>query len=225
MISKNNKGPLQKLKRDIKAFIFDLDGVLTDTAEYHYLAWKRMADEEGLTFNRKDNEQLRGVSRRASLELILQGQLLSEEKMQDLMDRKNRYYRDYINRISEKDLLPGALEILEELRSRNYKLALASASKNAPRVIELLGIAPFFDVIADGNSVKKTKPAPDLFLYTAAKLAVEPMCCLVVEDAEAGITAARAAGMTTIGIGPAERVGAADYIYPAVADIKLDEII
>ncbi len=225
MISKNNKGPLQKLKKDIKAFIFDLDGVLTDTAEYHYRAWKRMADEEGLSFNRKFNEQLRGVSRRASLELILQGQLLSEEKMQELMDRKNRYYRDYINHISEKDLLPGALEILEDLRSRHYKLALASASKNAPRVIELLGIATLFDVIADGNSVKKTKPAPDLFLYTAEKLAVEPPYCLVVEDAEAGIAAAIAAGMVTIGIGPAERVGAADYIYPAVADIKLEEII
>ncbi len=209
----------------IKAFIFDLDGVLTDTAEYHYLAWKRMAEEEGLSFNRQDNEKLRGVSRRASLELVLKGRVLPEEKMQELMDRKNGYYRDYIKTISKQDLLPGAEELLTELKTRGYRLALASASKNAPLVVDLLGIEPFFDVIAHGGSVEKTKPAPDLFLYTAAKLGLEPRYCVVVEDAEAGIEAAKAAGMATIGIGPPERVGAANLFFSSVADIKPEEIL
>lgn len=215
--------PAREIKK-IKAYIFDLDGVLTDTAEYHFKAWKRMADEEGIPFTREDNERLRGVSRRASLELILKGRELPEDKMQELMDRKNSYYRESIKSISEKDLLPGALPLLRELRAKQFRLALASASKNAPQVVEGLGIASCFDVIADGSSVEKTKPAPDLFLYTAKELNVAPEFCIVIEDAEAGIEAAQAAGMATIGIGPPERVGAADYIYPSVACINLKDI-
>jgi len=209
----------------IEAFIFDLDGVLTDTAEYHFLAWKRLADEEGLSFSRDDNEKLRGVSRRASLDLILKGQNVPEEKIQEMMERKNGYYRTYLETVSEKDLLPGAVELLDYLKERGYRLALASASKNAPTVISKLGIAGYFEVIADGNSVEKTKPAPDLFLYAAEQLKLEPQVCLVVEDAEAGIAAARAAGMHTIGIGPVERVGAADFVYPSVSEIKVEDII
>lgn len=210
---------------NLKAFIFDLDGVITDTAEYHYLAWKRLADEENIPFSREENEKLRGVSRRASLELILKNRRLSEEKIQEMMDRKNGYYRTYLENISTKDLLPGALSLLRKLQSSQIRLALASASKNARQVVERLGIAPYFEVIADGNSVRKTKPAPDLFLYTAEKLKLPPEACLVVEDAQAGIAAARAAGMATIGIGPAERVGSADYVYPSVAEVRLEEII
>jgi len=209
----------------IEAFIFDLDGVLTDTAEYHFLAWKRLADEEGLSFSRDDNEKLRGVSRRASLDLILKGQNVPEENIQEMMERKNGYYRSYLETVSEKDLLPGAVELLDYLKERGYRLALASASKNAPTVISKLGIAGYFEVIADGNSVEKTKPAPDLFLYAAEQLKLEPQVCLVVEDAEAGIAAARAAGMHTIGIGPVERVGAADFVYPSVSEIKVEDII
>ena len=209
----------------LKAFIFDLDGVLTDTAEYHYLAWKRLADEENFAFSRKDNEKLRGVSRRASLKLILKNRQVSEEILKELMNRKNSYYQSYLENITNKDLLPGSLALLKKLQSMHYKLALASASKNARKVIRQLGIASFFTVIADGNSVEKTKPAPDIFLYTANQLFLPPEACLVVEDAEAGITAARAAGMATIGIGPSERVGAADYIYPSVGAIRLEEIL
>jgi beta-phosphoglucomutase len=209
----------------IAAFIFDLDGVLTDTAEYHYLAWKRLTDEEKLPFSRSDNEQLRGVSRRASLELILKGHERSEAQMQLLMDRKNSYYRAYLEGISSDDLLPGALALLQKLLARQYRLALASASRNAKTVVNRLGIEPYFEVIADGNSVQKTKPAPDLFLYAARQLSLPPQACLVVEDAEAGITAAKAAGMATIGIGPPERVGAADHLYPSVAAIKLEEVL
>jgi beta-phosphoglucomutase len=208
----------------LEAFIFDLDGVLTDTAEYHFQAWKRMADEEGISFTRQDNEQLRGVSRRASLELILKGLKLPEEKILELMERKNSYYRDSITQITKKDLLPGSIELLKELKAKDYKLALASASKNAPLVVEKLGIACYFDLLADGHSVTKSKPAPDLFLYAAQKLNSPPSMCIVIEDAEAGIKAAKAAGMWTIGIGPKARVGAADFTYNSVADIDVDDI-
>ncbi len=210
--------------KNIKAFIFDLDGVLTDTAEYHFMAWKRLAEEEGISFTRQDNEQLRGISRRDSLKLLLKGRRLSEEKMQELMDRKNGYYREYIKAISEKDLLPKAADLLNDLKARHYKLALASGSKNAPQVIDRLGIASFFEVIVHGGRVEKTKPAPDLFLHAAEKLGVAPQFCVVVEDAKAGIDAAKSAGMATIGIGPPERVGAADLIYPSVADIRLGDV-
>ncbi|MDY6825960.1 MAG: beta-phosphoglucomutase [Bacillota bacterium] len=213
-----------KTGKRIKAFIFDLDGVLTDTAEYHYLAWKQLADEEMVPFTREDNEKLRGVSRRASLNLIFQGRKLTEEKALELMDRKNGYYREYLNNITMGDLLPGVIELLDKLQDRGCRLALASASKNAPAVIERLNIASYFDAIADGNSVEKTKPAPDLFLYAAHQLGLPPENCLVVEDAEAGIAAARAAGMATIGIGPSERVGEADYVYPSVEAIELEDI-
>lgn len=218
----SGSGPVFK---SIKAFIFDLDGVITDTAEYHYLAWKRLAEEEGLSFTREDNEKLRGVSRRASLELVLKGRLLPEERMQELMDRKNGYYQNYIQSITEKDLLPGAERLLRKLRAKGYKLALASASKNAPQVIDRLGIASYFDVVAHGGSVERTKPAPDLFLYAAEQLGVPPSFCIVVEDAAAGIEAARAAGMAAIGIGPPERVGAADLFFPSVADMEPDRIL
>ena len=209
----------------IRAFIFDLDGVITDTAEYHYQAWKRLADEEGLSFNRQENEKLRGISRRSSLEIVLKGRSISEDRIKELMDRKNSYYLSFIAEMSEKDLLPGAVALLEDLEKKKFKLALASASKNARQVIENLRIGSLFDVIADGNSVDKTKPAPDLFLFAAERIEVAPQECVVVEDAEAGITAAKAAGMIVVGIGPAERVGRADYIYPAVAEISLEDIL
>ncbi len=145
--------------------------------------------------------------------------------MQLLMDKKNGYYRVYLEEITSEDLLPGALALLKKLQAMQYRLALASASRNAKTVVSRLGIESCFEVIADGKSVKKTKPAPDIFLFAARQLSLPPQACLVIEDAEAGIAAAKAAGMTTIGIGPVERVGAADHIYPSVAAIRLAEII
>jgi beta-phosphoglucomutase len=207
------------------AVIFDLDGVLTDTAEYHYRAWRRLAEEEGLPFSREDNEKLRGVSRRASLELVLQGSRRSEEEMLEMMDRKNSYYRSFIQTMDAKDLLPGALEILKKLRGLGVKLALASASKNARDVVKRLNLENYFEVIADGNSVERAKPAPDLFLFAADKLSVLPHCAVVVEDAEAGIEAALAAKMATVGIGPPERVGKADLVYNSVAEINVADLL
>ncbi|TFI54031.1 beta-phosphoglucomutase [Mastigocladus laminosus UU774] len=209
---------------DIRGFIFDLDGVLTDTAEYHYLAWQKLADEEGLPFNREANEALRGVSRRESLLHIIGDRKYSEAQLQEMMDRKNRYYVESIQNISPQDLLPGVVTLLDELKQAGIKIALGSASKNAQTVIEKLGIANRIDAIADGYSVQRPKPAPDLFLYAANQLGLEPSQVIVVEDAEAGIEAALAGGMWTIGLGPAARVGAAHIVLPSLADVHWTDL-
>jgi beta-phosphoglucomutase len=209
----------------IRAFIFDLDGVITDTAEYHYRGWKRLADEEGLPFTRADNERLRGIPRRDSLLLILQGRPSPEAELQAMMDRKNQYYLEFIRAITPADLLPGARELLVELRNAGYIVALGSASKNAREVLERLGILTLFDAISDGYSVERQKPAPDLFLHAAGQLGLPPAECVVVEDAGAGIEAARAGCFRTVGLGPPERVGAADVILPNLAGVRLADLL
>ena len=209
----------------IQAFIFDLDGVITDTAEYHYRAWKRLADEEGLPFTRADNERLRGVSRRESLMLILRGRVYPEGNLQEMMTRKNGYYLDFIKEIAPRDLLPGAKELLEEIRAAGLKNALGSASKNAAEVIDRLGIRLLFDAISDGYSVERQKPAPDLFLHAAAQLRFPPAECVVVEDAAAGIAAARAGGFHSVGLGPRERVGAAEAVFPDLTRVRLANLL
>ena len=209
----------------IKGFIFDLDGVLTDTAEYHYRGWKRLADEEGIPFTREDNELLRGIPRRESLMLILKERMVPEEKILQMMERKNNYYLEYIREISPKDLLPGARELLEEIHKAGMKSALGSASKNAPDVVRRLGIANLLDAISDGNSVERQKPAPDLFLHAARQLNLTPEKCVVVEDAAAGIQAARAGGFHTVGLGPDERVGEAEVIFPSLEGVHLDTLL
>jgi beta-phosphoglucomutase len=209
----------------IKGFIFDLDGVLTDTAEYHYRGWKRLADEEGIPFTRADNEALRGIARRESLMLILKGRKYSEENIQEMMERKNRYYLEFIREITPRDLLPGARELLREIRQAGLKSALGSASRNAREVVEKLGIAHLLDAISDGQSVERQKPAPDLFLHAAAQLDLIPEECVVVEDAAAGIEAAKAGGFRTLGLGPPERVGAADVILPSLQSVRLEELL
>jgi beta-phosphoglucomutase len=209
----------------IRAFIFDLDGVLTDTAEYHYRGWKRLADELGAPFTREDNEALRGIPRRQSLMLILKGRQYPEEQIQEMMERKNRYYLEFIREATPRDLLPGARQLLEEIRSAGLKSALGSASKNAREVIERLGIASLFDAVSDGYSVESQKPAPDLFLHAAAQLGLHPRDCVVVEDAAAGIEAARAGGFRSIGLGPRERVGTADLVLPGLKDVHLGDLL
>jgi beta-phosphoglucomutase len=209
----------------IKGFIFDLDGVLTDTAEYHYRGWKRLAEEEGIPFTRQDNESLRGIPRRESLMLILKERAYPEEQILQMMERKNNYYLELIKEISPKDLLPGARELLEEIRAADLKAALGSASKNAPDVVRRLGIANLLDAISDGNSVERQKPAPDLFLHAARQLNLSPAECVVVEDAAAGIQAARAGGFHTVGLGPRQRVAEAEVIFPSLEGIHLDTLL
>lgn len=192
----------------LKAVIFDLDGVITDTAEYHYRAWKQLADEERLPFTREDNEQLRGVSRRDSLLRLLKGREFPEPKLQSMMDRKDGYYREMIQQVTPADLLPGVERLLDELDAARIPYVIASASRNAPAVVQRLGIEHRLAALVDGSSVSRQKPAPDLFRYAAAKLNVSPADCLVVEDAEAGIEAALVAGMHALALGPAERFAA-----------------
>lgn len=198
---------------DIRALIFDLDGVLTDTAEFHYLAWKRMADEAQIPFTRQDNEALRGVSRRESLNRILKGRPIEESHAEELMKRKNDYYQAYLNDIRPTDRLPGVTELLEEARDAGLRLAVASASRNARTVLERLEMSEYFDVIGDGYCVVNTKPAPDLFIWVAGRMNVYPGQAVVFEDAEAGIDAALAGGFWSVGVG-ASTIGHAHMVIP-----------
>jgi len=216
---------LRPAPSNIQGVIFDLDGVLTDTAEYHYQSWQRLADEVGLPFSRQANEALRGVPRRESLLYITGDRPFSEAQIQEMMARKNRFYEEFVQKITPQDLLPGALELLDELRQAGIKIAIGSASKNARTVVERLGIADRVDAIADGYSVEHSKPAPDLFLYAAQQLGLSPANCLVVEDAAAGIDAALAAGMATVGLGPHERVGAAAKVLPNLMGVHLVDLL
>lgn len=213
------------MKMKIKGFIFDLDGVLTDTAEYHFRGWKRLADEDGIPFTRQDNEALRGIPRRDSLMIMLKGRTYPEEKIQEMMERKNNYYLEFIREISPRELLPGSRELLEEIRAAGLKSAIGSASKNAGEVLDRLGIRGLFDAISDGYSVQRQKPAPDLFLHAARQLGLPPAICVVFEDAAAGVEAALAGGFHTIGIGPHERVGQAELVLPSLEGQRLGEIL
>jgi beta-phosphoglucomutase len=209
-----------------KAIIFDLDGVLTDTSEYHYLAWKKLADEEGIPFTRQENdEHLRGVGRRDSLMYILRGRKIPEEQSQEMMDRKNRYYTEMITSMTPKDLVAGGRELLREIRAAGIKVAIASSSKNCRTVLERLDITSYLDGIADGNSVVNSKPAADLFVYAAGLVQVPTPDCLGVEDADAGIEAIKTAGMQALGIGPKERFHRADKVLPTLAHMHLEDML
>ncbi|MEX1179152.1 MAG: beta-phosphoglucomutase [Nitriliruptor sp.] len=209
----------------VQAVIFDLDGVLTDTAEFHYLAWQELADAEGLPFDRRANEALRGVSRADSLRMLLDGREVSEVEFERMMASKNERYVELLADMAPADLLPGAAELIAACRERGLRIAIGSSSKNAPAVLAALGIADRFDAVADGTTVAVTKPAPDLFLAAARQLDVDPARCVVIEDAAAGVDAALAAGMVAVGIGPTERVGHAHLVFASTADVDLDAVL
>ncbi len=211
----------------IKGVIFDLDGVLTDTSEYHYRAWKQLADEEGIAFDRQANEAMRGLSRRDSL-LHLLGKshpTVPEDQIQAMMARKNSYYEKFIQDLSSADLLPGVLPLLEELQASGIKIAIGSSSKNAQLVTQLLGIRSRIHAISDGYSVERHKPAPDVFLHAAMQLGLDPSECVVVEDAAAGAEAGLAAGMWVVGLGPVERFAAAHVIRDSLADCSWADLL
>ena len=189
----------------MKAFIFDLDGVIVSTDELHYAAWKQMAEGEGIYFDRAINERLRGVSRMQSLEIILEkaARPYSDEEKTALAAVKNDIYRKLLEGLTPADRLEGVTETLQTLRARGYKLAIGSSSKNAPIILEKIGYGGYFDAVSDGNNIRKSKPDPEVFLCAAAYLELRPSDCYVVEDAEAGIAAANGGGFTSIGIGSA----------------------
>lgn len=209
----------------IRAFIFDLDGVLTNTDEYHFQAWKRLADQEGIPFTREDNEALRGLSRRRSLEWVLKGRPVCEEIAADLMERKNTHYLTLLHELSPAGVLPGARELLHEIRASGMKIGVASSSKNAAFVIDRLELVGAIDVLCDGSSVPRPKPAPDLFLYAARQLGISPGESVVLEDAAVGIQAALAAGMSVVGLGPVERVGEANLVLSNLENCTLESIL
>jgi beta-phosphoglucomutase len=200
----------------IQAFLFDLDGVLTDTSEYHYMAWKRLADDLKIPFTREDNELLRGVSRRESLNRLLKGRAMDEAQIEKRMADKNRYYQSLIEDIRKDALLPGALEMLVELGELGLKRMIVSSSRNAGVIVEKLALSSRIDGLVDGNADARPKPFPDLFLLAAQQCGVKPEDCLVVEDAASGIEAAHAAGMRAVGLGPVKRVGAAELVLPSL---------
>lgn len=209
-----------------QAIIFDLDGVLTDTSEYHYQAWKHLADDEGIPFTREENDaHLRGVGRRESLEYIIRGRSYTEDQIQEMMARKNRYYSALIEGMKPSDLIPGGRELLHEIRARGIKAAIASSSKNCLTVLQRLEIVDLFDGIADGNCVVNSKPAADIFVYAAGLVRVYTPLCLGVEDADAGIEAIKNAGMRALAIGPRERFHRADAILPTLENLTLAQIL
>lgn len=205
------------------AAIFDLDGVLVDTATYHYQAWKRLAAELGFAFSKDHNERLKGVSRMRSLEILLEvgGLSFREEEKQKLADRKNAWYVEAISHLDKSELLPGAEACLQALREAHVPIALGSASRNAPLILRGLGIEKAFDCVVDAATIPHAKPAPDVFLAAARGLDVPAPCCVVFEDALAGIEAAHRAGMYAIGIGRAEALPTADCIAENLAQVKL----
>jgi len=206
------------------AFIFDLDGVIVDTAKYHFLAWRNLANTLGFDFTKKQNEQLKGVSRVKSLEILLKiGNLkLSDEKKQPLLIKKNEEYLSYVNNMTSEEILPGISDVLNFLIDNKIKFALGSASKNAPLILEKVGLLTKFTAIVDGNDVSKAKPDPEVFLIGAKKLNMDPKKCVVMEDAIAGIQAANAANMISIGIGDSKVLKEANYVFEDTSKITID---
>lgn len=210
-----------------RAAIFDLDGVLVDSAKAHFLAWRRLADELGIRFTEHDNEALKGVDRMGSLRLILSlgGLSLGEDEMAALAARKNGYYLEAVRTMTPADCLPGARELVLAARAAGLHTAVASASRNAPLLLERVGLAPLFDYIADAGAVAHGKPAPDIFLACSTALDVSPETCLGFEDAAAGIDAINAAGMDAVGIGDPMVLGAAKVVYPDTASVDLPALL
>jgi len=210
-----------------KACIFDLDGVVVDTAKYHFMAWKRLTDDLGIKFTESDNERLKGVSRMASLEIILElgGLKLTSSEKDDLAALKNIWYVEYINCMTPAEILPGTIEFISELKNSNIKVALGSASRNTPLILERTGMSDLFDAVADGNSVHKAKPDPEVFLKAAEMVGVVPRWCVVFEDALAGVEAALNAKMLCIGIGDEKILKDAHMVIKGLHDMELKKLI
>ena len=210
----------------IKGFLFDLDGVIVDTAVFHFQAWRRLAQKLGGDFTEEQNEQLKGVSRVDSLKKIIEwtGATVSEEEFQTLMIEKNEWYLELVQGLGPQDALPGALNFLQTAYDQGVKIALGSASKNAPMILEKLGITPLFTAIIDGNNVVNGKPHPEVFLKGAEALGLEPSECVVFEDSIAGVQAAKTGGMSSVGIGDAETLQA-DIHFTALGDTTPEALV
>jgi len=211
---------------ELKGCIFDLDGVIVDTAKYHCMAWRRLAKEMGFTFTLEANEALKGVSRMTSLEILLSkgGVSVSASEMEELAARKNGWYVEFISGMTPDEILPGSTELLTNLRKAGILTAIGSASKNAGSILDAIKIRSMFDVIVDGNKIQKAKPDPEVFLRGAQEMELPPSCCVVFEDAQAGIEAAIAGGMKCVGVGNPERLGKADMVIPDLRKITIKQL-
>ncbi len=210
----------------LKACIFDLDGVIVDTAKYHFSAWRRLAEELGITFTKADNERLKGIGRMASLNIILDigGMILPEKEKEVLTEKKNAWYLDLIKDMDASEILPGVEDLLIELRDNNIGIALGSSSKNAKNILHLISLKDFFETIVDGTTITNPKPDPEVFLTGAKNLKNKPEDCVVFEDAEAGIQAAINAGMKSIGCGEEAILGAANFVVQSLETVNFNRI-
>jgi beta-phosphoglucomutase len=204
-------------------FIFDLDGVIVDTAKFHFIAWQNLAKSLGIDFTEPENEQLKGVSRVHSLEKILEwgNKNVLEETFQELMDQKNREYLNYVNTMTPNDILPGVLPVLNFLKDNKYPIALGSASKNAKTILDKTNINHYFQAVVDGNAVTRAKPNPEVFLKAAELTHSLPENCIVFEDSLAGVQAANTAKMISIGIGDPAVLGSAQFVFTSFEEIKI----
>jgi len=210
--------------REIECILFDLDGVLTDTSKLHYQAWKKLADEIGIYFDESINQRLKGVSRKESLEIILESSeySYSEQEKEKLAEIKNTYYKEMIESLGPQDLYAGVEELLQNIKTRQLKTVLASASKNASFIIKRLEIENYFDYIVDANYIKNGKPDPEIFIKGAEKVQANPENCVVIEDSIAGLIAAKRAGMIAVGIGNSELQNYADFIFESTGKVDID---
>lgn len=210
----------------ISACIFDLDGVVVDTAKYHYQAWRRLANELGFDFTLENNERLKGVSRMTSLDILLEigGKELTYEEKSALAEKKNAWYKELIAKMTPEEVLPGAVEFLSQVKKAGYKLALGSASKNAMAILEKTDLKKWFDVIIDGTKTQRAKPDPQVFELGAEGLGVDASECVVFEDAEAGIEAALRAGMYCVGVGSPENLGKANLVISGLHEMTIEKL-
>lgn len=216
-----------EFEKVIKACIFDLDGVIVDTAHYHYLAWKRLANELGHVLTPLENEKLKGVSRMQSLEIILQmaGISLNQPHKELLASKKNIWFNDYVERMTPGEIFPGVKDLIDGLKISGIRVGVASSSKNAKIVLRQLRIQNEFDAVVDGTMIARTKPDPEIFLLTASRMGMSPAECVVIEDAEAGVKAALAAGMKCIGIGSRTLLGKAHKVFGKTSEITVPVIL
>lgn len=211
----------------IEAIIFDLDGVITDTAKYHFVAWAALAKELGIKVSEQMNEQLKGLSRKKSLEKIFEiggKELLSPEQMDSLTDKKNKHYQSLLLNVSEADILPGVKDFMKQCKQENIKIAVGSASKNAPLILEQLGIIDQFDVVVDGNCVEHSKPNPEVFLKAAKKMKVQPQNSVVFEDAISGVEAANRGSFFSVGVGDRQTLQHADVVIKNMSNFHLKQL-
>ncbi|GEL07984.1 beta-phosphoglucomutase [Salisediminibacterium halotolerans] len=211
---------------DIQGVIFDLDGVIVDTAVHHFQAWQRLADQLGFSFTEKDNERLKGVSRMDSLNILLEigGISKTEQEKLELAAQKNSEYVEAISQMTENEILPGIKAFLAELKEAGIPIAIGSASKNTPIILERIGLKDAFDTVVDGNVINKAKPDPEVFLTGARRLNIDPSHCVVFEDAQSGIEAAKNAGMYAVAVGDAAVLSGADDYVSSLEEVTLDRL-